>query len=465
MNYCPECGKPLKLRLQKCPVCKNFIPPSNYCEYCGHQLKTAIINNSENNIPLDRENNICIKYSIQDIFQDKTGKSIIIEHGTEGIIIEKGEVIKKLKPGKYEIKNIFDKIIKKEEEIEKIEPTAYLIVYDTGDINLIIKPEQEFSSLDNIHFNIELSIIIKIYNVEVFLKNYLKEKFVLPKANLSKSIFNSLYTILKNEFSKNKIEVIDNDLYFRTKLEETIGINLKTIFDNSGFLYLYLGYLNIFSNELEEWRERNYIVERHKNKLSERLKIETQKKEFEKELEIKNKEIELEKQNYIEKEINTKFLEVTKNKLEKENILEFFKLRKEQDKINYMLELYREKIINQYDLKKFIEEIKLDILERERIRNLMIEKNKILDEIELEKLKFVLQANRNEFFRNERIKNVEAEEKIKTFKHLKELEREYITAQEELKKIEIEKEIDEMELEKALVMKKKIKEAKKELDE
>ena len=269
-KFCRLCGSPASDADTNCGRCGAVVATSSkFCWKCGikmtDQQKPMLFDNRW----IRDKGDFAIRVEECDIAGFLT-KGLIVEHGTRGMVFQKGRFCGYVDSGMYDVNGF----LKKVNIFSQTSPTS-IVLMDTSNVELHVETVRLYSK-EQMMVDVTLKLIVKLNDPEKMYTNAFKSQNRLTINCLAGVLSEELHSSLQAYISTKSIQQLYSNTVIRREVEEQIQAELKVILEQIGFDVVQLRFIDLFCQDYEQIREEQaklYINRRRVDISEDRLKL------------------------------------------------------------------------------------------------------------------------------------------------------------------------------------------------
>ncbi len=280
----PDCGGRIAKSAKFCRLCGTAAPngdtncgrcgaavstSSKYCWSCGGDLEDM------KKVPLfgSRWVRDAGSFAVRVDEWDVKGvftKSLDIEHGTTGMVFQRGQYCGCVDAGRYDMNGF----LKKLNHFNQTTPTAVVLV-DTGDVELHLEAVKLYSQ-EHLEVDAMFKAIVRLRDPEKLFTNAFKGRNHLTVEYLAGSLTDELRAALQAYVGARPVDELYNNAGLRNDVERQTQLELEPILERIGLEMVQLRFVDFFCPTYDPIREKEaqqYIDTREADVQIERLKL------------------------------------------------------------------------------------------------------------------------------------------------------------------------------------------------
>ena len=421
-KYCNSCGEPAAAADTNCGRCGAAVgSQSKYCWKCGCDLKELQKAPLFDNRWVRCEGDYAIRVNECDV-KGFLSKGLIVEHGTKGMVFQRGRFCGYVDPGNYDVNGF----LKKVNNFNQTTPTSVVLV-DAGDVELHLEAIK-LSSKEQVDVDAAFKALIRLTDPEKLYTNAFKGRNQLSVGYLAGSLADELRSALQTYVGSKSVQELYSNTEIRQEVERQMQLELEPILERIGLEMVQIRFIDFFCPAYDPIREEQadlYIDTRKTDIDIDRLKLaQRMRKEMtvekmdhlktEKDFEdfVRQTEHELglkaiiradEMDNLKRRFAHERDIDILTHEIEVEGIkkeatreearkdletkIENFKLQKQADREDALADAGTEDQVKRKDIDRDMYEAKEAIKLREETQRVELERKKAEQELENEKLR------------------------------------------------------------------------------
>lgn len=269
-KFCNVCGEPASAADTSCGRCGAVVgAQSKYCWKCGCDLKEQQKAPLFDNRWIRSDDDFAIRVNEYDV----TGflrKGLIVEHGTRGMVFQRGKFCGYIDPGNYDVNGF----LKKVNNFNQTTPTSVVLV-DAGDVELHLEAIK-LSSKEYMEVDAAFKVLVRLTDPEKLYTNALKGRNQLSVGYLAGSLTDELRSALQTYVGSKSVQELYNDTDIRQEVERQMQLELEPILERIGLEMVQIRFVDFFCpayDPIREARAELYIDTRKTDIDIDRLKL------------------------------------------------------------------------------------------------------------------------------------------------------------------------------------------------
>lgn len=260
-KFCNVCGEPASAADTNCGRCGAVVgAQSKYCWKCGvnlaDQQKAPLFDNRW----VRGEDDFAIRVDECDVKGFLT-KGLIVEHGTRGMIFQRGRFCGYIDEGSYDVNGF----LKKVNNFNQTTPSSVVLV-DAGDVELSLEAIKLYSQ-DQMEVDATFKALARLNDPEKLYTNAFKSRNQLSVGYLAGSLTNELRSALQTYVGMHSIEELYSNPQLRQEVERQMQLELEPIMERLGLDIVQLRFIDFVCPDYEPIRK-----EQARAKLAQRLR-------------------------------------------------------------------------------------------------------------------------------------------------------------------------------------------------
>ncbi len=234
-TYCSNCGSPLSGGELLCGACgaKNR-PDARFCTSCGRPLAESAAPELQGQRWSRRENDFAVRIDANDL-PGLLNKGLIVEPGTNALLVERGETKGLVPPGSYRIENLLQKGWDRIQGEVPRSVTALLV--DVTPTELDFHLGGRFTR-DPLPIGLSTRVVVEVDDPGKFLVNVLKSRERYSRDNLREFLYPEVVQVADRWLREHTLAELAEDATQRERLEMAIEQSLRRTFQQSGLRFL-----------------------------------------------------------------------------------------------------------------------------------------------------------------------------------------------------------------------------------
>ena len=233
--FCSSCGKALSGGELACGVCgaKNRADAS-FCTSCGRPLAVSAAPDVQRQHWSRGQNDFAVRIEANDL-PGLLNKGLVVEPGTNAMLVERGENKGLVPPGNYRIENLFQKgwdLIKGE-----VPRSVTALLVDVTPTDLDFHLGGRFSK-DPLPVGLSTRVVVEVGDPGKFLVNVLKGRERYTVNDLREYLYPEVVQVVDRWLREHTLAELAEDASLRERLELALEQALKRTFQQSGLIFL-----------------------------------------------------------------------------------------------------------------------------------------------------------------------------------------------------------------------------------
>lgn len=246
---CPQCGKPVSRQARFCGSCGAALSGgtivcgvcaaennanANFCRECGRPLAQSASPEVQRHHWARRDEDFAVRIEANDL-PGTLQRGLVIEPGTNAILIEHGVNRGMVPPGKYVLENAGQKLW--DWLTNGIPERATALLVDVTPTELLFNLGGRFTS-DPLPIGVTVRVQVAVDEPAKFLINLLKGRERLSKDDLRQYLYPEVVQVVDRWLRQHTLQDLAEDAGQHEKLELTLEEALKTTFGQTGLRFL-----------------------------------------------------------------------------------------------------------------------------------------------------------------------------------------------------------------------------------
>lgn len=233
--YCPNCGKPLASGKKTCGVCgtQNH-SDARFCAECGRPLAESAAPEMAHQRWARRDEDFAVRVEANDL-PGLLNKGLVVEPGTNALLVSRGENLGMVPPGSYKIDNALQKgwnILKGE-----VPHSVTALLVDITPSDLIFNLGGRFTR-DPLPVGMSMRVVVEVNEPGKFLVNVLKGRERYDKEELRAFLYPEVAQVADRWLREHTLTELAENNALRDELELALEQALKRTFAQSGLRFL-----------------------------------------------------------------------------------------------------------------------------------------------------------------------------------------------------------------------------------
>lgn len=244
-RFCRYCGSPNDGGKVLCWRCRTELATSSqFCYKCGEdqseQRDVSLINRKW----VRGEDDLALR--VEDVeLGGFLNKGMIIDHGVEAAIFQRGRLVGVVGPGEYTVDGLFKRLTTLNHGLP-----ASLLVYDAGDVELVIDTG-DLRSADGLEVSATYKVVVRVKDADSFAANLFKGRRVLRRSTLASMLSDGLRQALKETVVTRKVDELFRSEGIRGAIEESLREAAGQMLWRQGVEIVQLVLVDFFSPKYE----------------------------------------------------------------------------------------------------------------------------------------------------------------------------------------------------------------------
>jgi len=247
-SFCAQCGTPLGGGTLVCGVCGTTNrSDARFCKSCGRELAASAAPEVRAGRWARREDDFAVRIESDDlpgIFR----RGIVVELGTNALLIENGVNRGLLPPGTYTLDSLDKRLL--DWLTTGLPRTATALLVDVMPAELVFNLEGIYTS-DPINIGLSVRLQAQVEEPARFLVNMLGRRERLSLEDLRLYLYPEITQLVEGWVRKHTVQELAEDLSLKEKLELALEEALKTTFAQTGLKFLNVRTLEINMEHLD----------------------------------------------------------------------------------------------------------------------------------------------------------------------------------------------------------------------
>jgi ribosomal protein L40E len=215
-SFCKSCAKPLGSGTIKCGACGTTNPgDALYCMNCSQELESSQAARIASNRWVITENDFAVRIDTEDL-PGLLKKGILVEPGTNGMLIEDGANVGVVPPGSYMLDSFSQRFGNLFRSGLPKRITALLVQITPTDLDF---PITGLFSKDPLPVNMTVKLQVEVQEPAKFLINMLRGRERLTNNVLREHLFPEIEAVASQWVRSHTVEELAEDFSLRPKFE------------------------------------------------------------------------------------------------------------------------------------------------------------------------------------------------------------------------------------------------------
>lgn len=248
-KFCRICGSPAADADTNCGRCGSVVATSSkFCWKCGvilaDQQKTPLFGNRW----VRDEDDFAIRVDECDVKGFLT-KGLIVEHGTRGMVFQRGRFCGYVDAGNYDVNGF----LKKVNNFNQTSPTSVILV-DAGDVELHLEAIR-LHSKEQVEVDATFKAMVRSSDPEKMFTNAFKGRNRLSVGYLAGSLTDELRSALQTYAGSKSVEELYSNTEIRQEVERKMQLEMEPILERIGLEVVQLRFVDFFCPTYDPIRE------------------------------------------------------------------------------------------------------------------------------------------------------------------------------------------------------------------
>ena len=241
-NFCGKCGSAFASGVQLCGACRTENRANAaYCKNCGEEMSASSAPNVRNHRWARREEDFAVKIDADDL-PGLLNRGLIIDPGTNALLVDKGVVVGTVAPGEYNLDSLgglisdwFSGRIPESITALLVEVTPTEFDFHLGGI---------FTS-DPLRIGATIRFQAQVEMPGNFLVNMLKGRVRISKEDLRQYLYPEVAQVVERWVRQHTVQALADDFKLKDRLELLLDESLETTFSQLGLAFLHVRVLEL----------------------------------------------------------------------------------------------------------------------------------------------------------------------------------------------------------------------------
>ena len=274
LNFCGDCGSKMDKERTNCIHCGGETTIGKFCSLCGKHLVHAAKPEIKEILWARGPSDIAARLAIDDI-DEFLNKKVGVSVGTRPLFFQGRRIFGDLEPGTHNAGSIL--------RILSERAPAYIVFFDTGDINLSFSVEQ-IRTADPTEGAVNFTLVVRLDEIKNFYTNFMKDRTRVSLADIQDNFKVEIADIVESIVSTESIKAFTPKGEFTKKLEHRLRSDLREQFGRMGITLVRISILAckfLIGDKIADiWEETFKKFEVNKAKLDQFKKMMAQKDEI-----------------------------------------------------------------------------------------------------------------------------------------------------------------------------------------
>ena len=241
-NYCKQCNTPLGAGTRQCGTCGKTNPANSvYCQECGRPMAESEAPEIIENRWRTSEKEFAVRIDTSDL-PGLLKKGIIVEAGTNAMMLENGANIGVMPPGSYLLDSFWQKFGNLFRSGMPKTLTALLVKITPTDLDF---PLEGLFSKDPLRVNMLIKLQVEVQEPGKFLVNMLRGRERMNVETLREHLHPEVQAVADRWVRTHTVEQLSEDFSLRPKFELALEEALRQSFSQAGLRFLQVRALEI----------------------------------------------------------------------------------------------------------------------------------------------------------------------------------------------------------------------------
>lgn len=248
-KFCNVCGESASAADTNCGRCGAVVgAQSKYCWKCGCDLKEQQKAPLFDNRWVRCEDDFAIRVNECDV-KGFLSKGLIVEHGTRGMVFQRGKFCGYVDPGNYDMNGF----LKKVNNFNQTTPTSVVLV-DAGDVELHLEAIKLYSK-EQMDVDAAFKASVRLTDPEKLYTNAFKGRNQLSVGYLAGSLTDELRSALQTYVGSKSVQELYSNTEIRQEVERQMQLELEPILERIGLEMVQIRFVDFFCPAYDPIRE------------------------------------------------------------------------------------------------------------------------------------------------------------------------------------------------------------------
>lgn len=268
--FCPACGSPAPGGTSHCSKCNAQVGSiDKFCGRCGADLQVYAPVQLVDNRWVRDEDEFAVRVEAHDL-EGWLRKGLIVEPGTQAVLIQRGRSAGTLPPGRYELDGFLSHV-----NNFNLKSLAAVILMSATDTLIPL----EFSNLrtrEGLPVHVRCRIVLALANPENFAFRLMAGKERVTVAELQETLVDEAHNVLQALINQTGMDELYGNLDFKTQVEERLQEELRRTLERSGLDLVRLHFIDYAGEVYERLRQMRgdiYMANREAEELAAHAEI------------------------------------------------------------------------------------------------------------------------------------------------------------------------------------------------
>ncbi|MCK4826018.1 zinc ribbon domain-containing protein, partial [bacterium] len=239
-KFCNVCGETASAADTNCGRCGAVVgAQSKYCWKCGCDLKEQQKAPLFDNRWVRCEDDFAIRVNECDV-KGFLSKGLIVEHGTRGMVFQRGKFCGYVDPGNYDMNGF----LKKVNNFNQTSPTSVVLV-DAGDVELHLEAIKLYSK-EQMDVDAAFKASVRLTDPEKLYTNAFKGRNQLSVGYLAGSLTDELRSALQTYVGSKSVQELYSNTEIRQEVERQMQLELEPILERIGLEMVQIRFVDFF---------------------------------------------------------------------------------------------------------------------------------------------------------------------------------------------------------------------------
>lgn len=248
-KFCNVCGESASAADTNCGRCGAVVgAQSKYCWKCGCDLKEQQKAPLFDNRWVRCEDDFAIRVNECDV-KGFLSKGLIVEHGTRGMVFQRGKFCGYVDPGNYDMNGF----LKKVNNFNQTTPTSVVLV-DASDVELHLEAIKLYSK-EQMDVDAAFKASVRLTDPEKLYTNAFKGRNQLSVGYLAGSLTDELRSALQTYVGSKSVQELYSNTEIRQEVERQMQLELEPILERIGLEMVQIRFVDFFCPAYDPIRE------------------------------------------------------------------------------------------------------------------------------------------------------------------------------------------------------------------
>jgi len=248
-NFCPYCGKPTATGTVACPQCRATVPANaTFCPHCRYQLTGDVAPQVQGQRWVKNPDDFAARVEVDDI-PGYFRRDLIVEPGTQAVILVNGRnEAGVVGPGRYTLKALTDQVVPLRQA-----KTLTAILVDVGETPLEFTVS-DLLTRDPLSITLDCRVVARVHNAALFLVNFMKGRRTVTRSHLRQYLFDEIQNAAAEAVARYSVAELSGNLALKEELAMHIEAHLMETFKGMGLKFDRVSALNFRHEQWDEIR-------------------------------------------------------------------------------------------------------------------------------------------------------------------------------------------------------------------